>query len=163
MTAPPTAPKPGTIWTRTLFLAIAGILAGVIANALRPAGQLAWSTAWSQQITIRTEQLGFGLATAVETASRARDGSAIVLDARALEEYDTEHIPGALSMPLKTATESLAELQFFLQPDLPIITYCSGPSCDDALMLAQFLNEQGYTNLTVFVGGLTAWQEEGRP
>jgi rhodanese-related sulfurtransferase len=44
-----------------------------------------------------------------------------LLDARSREDYDAEHLPGALSVPAKELDREMAAR---LDPSLPVITYC---------------------------------------
>lgn len=43
----------------------------------------------------------------------------------------------------------------------PAIVYCTGRSCDDALLLALELMEMGKTHVFYFVDGFEVWQEWG--
>ncbi|WP_028611643.1 ArsR/SmtB family transcription factor [Paenibacillus harenae] len=60
-----------------------------------------------------------------ELLGRMKEGTILVLDIRPRDEYETEHIDGALSVPME-------ELDGYLQ-DLPqdteIAAYCRGPYC----------------------------------
>lgn len=150
--------KPGTLLTRALFLLMAGLLAGVVANALRPDGGLAWVYAWDQYVEARARDEGIGLITAEQLRIRLEAGEVTVLDARSLEEYDAGHVPGALSLPMRSVEEAFLEMQFFLLPDQPVVTYCSGPACDDALRLSLFLRDQGFSDVTLFPGGMEEWE-----
>jgi rhodanese-related sulfurtransferase len=150
--------KPGTLLTRALFLVLAGTLAGLVANALRPANGIDWFYPWSQYLEARAAEEGIALASLQETLAAAQSGEALVLDARPLADYDAGHIPGALSLPMSEVEQAFVEMQLFMSPDMPIITYCSGPTCDEALRLAMFLRDQGYPLVRVFLGGMEEWQ-----
>ena len=47
--------------------------------------------------------------------------------------------------------------------DQPIVTYCSGRTCEDSHILARLLSEAGYTSVRIFIDGLAGWQAEGSP
>lgn len=49
-------------------------------------------------------------------------GQVVVLDVRSVEAYREGHIPGAISMPLTTIADRVAELKNVKQP---IVTYCT--------------------------------------
>ena len=49
-----------------------------------------------------------------------RDGAQII-DVLPREEYEDEHLPGAISIPLKELTH---ETSVRLQHDVPVIVYC---------------------------------------
>jgi rhodanese-related sulfurtransferase len=155
--------KPGNLFTRTLFLVLVGMLTGALFNALRPAHGIPWYEAWSQSLMVKAQQEGFPVLAAGEVREVAEDGWHQLLDARALSEYDEGHVPGALSLPFKEVAEVFPEVQLMLVPEQRLITYCSGNACEDALSLARFLRDQGYTNVAVFIGGMEAWREEETP
>ena len=48
-------------------------------------------------------------------------GQAVIVDARAQDAYDAEHIAGALARP----TVPISQLGEVLDPELLIITYCT--------------------------------------
>lgn len=56
---------------------------------------------------------------------RAQSGEVVVLDVRPEEEYAGGHIPGAVSIPLESLAERLAELP----PDAEVVAYCRGAYC----------------------------------
>ncbi len=59
--------------------------------------------------------------TAEETKELVDSGAAVIMDARALDSYNVEHITGALPRP----TVALSELGDALDPEQLIITYCT--------------------------------------
>ncbi len=48
-------------------------------------------------------------------------------------------------------------------PDWPIVTYCSGRTCDDSHHLAEMLIELGYLHVSILIDGYPAWLKEGFP
>lgn len=91
---------------------------------------------------------------------RARLGTddIILLDVRPQVEYETGHLPGAISIPLDELERRLSELP----PDKTIVAYCRGPYCvyaDDALEL---LDSQGW-NVARLEEGVMEWQQAGYP
>lgn len=56
---------------------------------------------------------------------RAQSGEVVVLDVRPEEEYTGGHIPGAVSIPLESLAERLAELP----ADAEVVAYCRGAYC----------------------------------
>ena len=100
----------------------------------------------------------------LEQAREVVSGSGVlVLDARSASDFDTSHLPGAISFPNATRAESYYELAALLQPDQPLLIYCSGKTCDDALQLGLFLKEQGSKKILLFSDGFQAWKEAGLP
>ncbi|MGN0963260.1 MAG: rhodanese-like domain-containing protein [Clostridia bacterium] len=94
--------------------------------------------------------------TAEEAAERmAEETNYILLDVRTEEEFEAEHIPGAICIPNETIGDSAI-------PELPdkeqtIFIYCrSGNRSKDA---AEKLVRQGYTHIIEF-GGINDWNGE---
>ena len=52
-------------------------------------------------------------------------------------------------------------MQIELPREQPIITCCARNDCDEGLELALFLRRTGYTNVTLFAGGLAEWRASG--
>lgn len=88
--------------------------------------------------------------------------SALFIDARSSEEYASGHIPQAVSLPLESF-----DYQTPILVDFPayhsIITYCEGEGCSESIDLAVHLNEIGFTNVSIFIGGWEEWQAAGYP
>lgn len=87
----------------------------------------------------------------------------LVVDARAYDFFQMEHVPGARSLPLEEADAKLAELLAKVDPETKIITYCSGFSCAAAMDLAKKIVGHGRKKVAVFLGGMEEWQSLGLP
>jgi rhodanese-related sulfurtransferase len=91
------------------------------------------------------------------------EGKALFVDARSLENYEDGHIPGAVSLPVGHFDDRFVEFINQYSPDRPIVTYCSGRTCEDSHQLAQLLQETGFTNIKIFIDGFPGWEAEGYP
>ena len=91
------------------------------------------------------------------------DDDTLFVDARSTEDYENGHIPGAISLPVGQFDQ---RIETFLQrypPDQPIITYCSGRTCEDSHELALLLSDVGFREVRVFIDGFPGWEAEGYP
>lgn len=86
-------------------------------------------------------------------------GTHLVLDARSLSEYDRGHIPGAMPLPLADFENSFPGIAPILSPEDPLVMYCSGPRCDDALLLAQRIKDAGFDRVSVYLDGWEGWSQ----
>jgi rhodanese-related sulfurtransferase len=88
-----------------------------------------------------------------------------VFDARPEIFHRLGHIPGAESLPREDFENAYKTFQSKLERDRtqPIIVYCSGSSCEDSTLVQKSLQALGYTNVAVFSGGWSEWQDKGLP
>lgn len=155
--------KPGNLFTRVLFLVLSGALTGTVVNALRLDGGIPWVYDWNEHIEARAREKGFELVSIADMRAYADAGEYVILDTRPAQEFATGYIPGAMSLPYRELDKKFSDIQLFLFPEQPVITYCSGITCDEALLLGIFLRDQGYTNVYMFPGGMEAWRAAGLP
>jgi rhodanese-related sulfurtransferase len=102
-----------------------------------------------------------------DNVARAREtfssGEVLFVDARSQDDYEDGHIPGAVSLPIGRFDERIESFLKRYPSDQPIVTYCSGRTCEDSHSLARFLLDAGYTDVRIFIDGLPGWQAEGHP
>ena len=79
---------------------------------------------------------------------RMIDGGAKVIDVRSPEEYDDEHYPNAINIPLNLIQAKAAELG---DKSAPLVLYCASGS--RSAFAARMLSMDGFKNV-VNAGGL---------
>ena len=77
--------------------------------------------------------------------------------------YDTGHIPGAVSLPMGEFDMHIEAFMNRHSPEQPIVTYCSGRTCEDSHELAQLFLASGFLNVSVFIDGFPGWEAQGYP
>lgn len=87
----------------------------------------------------------------------------LFVDARSKEDYESGHIPGAISLPVGQFDEQIESFLNRYPPDQPIVTYCSGRTCEDSHHLARLLSDVGFSEVRIFIDGFPGWQAEGYP
>ncbi|MHA7136553.1 ArsR/SmtB family transcription factor [Rossellomorea arthrocnemi] len=75
-----------------------------------------------------------------EIFEEIESGEVILIDVRPQDEYENQHIPGAMSLPVQSIEEYLSSLP----KDKKIIAYCRGPYCQFATQAVEVLNSLGY-------------------
>ena len=80
-----------------------------------------------------------------------------IVDVRQPAEYQSGHVPGALSVPLQRLTDQLASLD----PQRPTAVLCAGGYRSTAG--TSILRRRGYHQLFNVVGGTSAWISAGYP
>jgi rhodanese-related sulfurtransferase len=72
-------------------------------------------------------------------------------------EFRTKHIPG--SVHFKDAADMLASLR----KDDEIVVYCTNPPCLASVAAYHRLEQEGYTNVRRYAGGIEDWENAGLP
>lgn len=99
-----------------------------------------------------------------ESRALWESGLAIYLDSRKKSEYEEGHIQNALLFPADDMGSTHArEAMQFLDPDLPVVIYCNGGSCDASELVAIRLQQLGYRRVHVMIDGFPAWKDAGYP
>lgn len=152
----------------TLLLGVAVVLALAV-NFFSPAGIALfgqWDTSTGVISAHAKSNGGFELdeIDTVKEAKKIHDkGGTLFVDARSKENYEDGHIPGAVSFPVGQFDELIGSFLDQHAPDRPIVTYCSGRTCEDSHHLAQLLSELGFDNVRIFIDGFPGWEAEGYP
>lgn len=89
--------------------------------------------------------------------------SAIFIDSRHKEDYDLEHVSGAVSLFAEDVDKLYSEVLGGVPKDKTLITYCSDPQCGTAIKLADELASRGHTRVFILLEGLPGWKEAGYP
>ncbi|MCB0815880.1 MAG: rhodanese-like domain-containing protein, partial [Flavobacteriales bacterium] len=81
----------------------------------------------------------------------------VVIDVRKKSEYDSQHVEGALNIPLNTINQHLAEIP----KDKPFILHCQGGY--RSMIAASLLKQRGWDDLVDVEGGFGAIKEMDVP
>ena len=103
----------------------------------------------------------------VDTISRQDLQEAVLLGAVVLLEalpemyFQAEHLPGAQNLPL----DDIDALASVLVPNntTPVVTYCTGVTCQNSKIAATRLQALGYTNVRAYEAGKEDWIGAGLP
>ncbi|MBZ0280163.1 MAG: MBL fold metallo-hydrolase [Anaerolineae bacterium] len=90
-------------------------------------------------------------------AADLMQSGAYLLDVRWMDEYQTDHIPGAHHIPLGHIPTRIAELP----TETPLIVQCGGGVRSQ--VVASLLQRRGFTNILNLSGGIDAWKRAGLP
>jgi rhodanese-related sulfurtransferase/biotin operon repressor len=70
---------------------------------------------------------------------RTESGEVLLIDVRPKEEYDVDHIPGAISIPIDELEQHLSSLP----ANKDIVAYCRGPYCLMSAQAVEILKSRG--------------------
>lgn len=93
-------------------------------------------------------------ASQLNTLIQDTGSTVLLLDVREPNEFEYCHITGSQLMPMQTIPQRLADLP----KDDAIVTICHHGMRSQ--QVAQFLIQQGFSNITNLTGGVHAWAHE---
>jgi rhodanese-related sulfurtransferase/DNA-binding transcriptional ArsR family regulator len=93
-----------------------------------------------------------------ELQKRLRRGDVLLIDVRPALEYESGHLPGAVSLPVDELRKKLRDLP----KDKPIVAYCRGRYCLFADEAVTLLRKHGFEAHRL-EGGWPEWLAEDRP
>ena len=87
-------------------------------------------------------------------------GQIFLVDARAAVYYETEHVPGAVSLPAGSSPTELAAFAARYPKSTALVVYCGSLSCPLSRQLVAVLTGQlGYTNVREIPGGFAEYRQ----
>jgi rhodanese-related sulfurtransferase/DNA-binding transcriptional ArsR family regulator len=104
----------------------------------------------------RTHRLDFERISAEELNEGLRQNEIILIDARPSIEFQSGHLPGAVSFPVESLARRIDELPM----GKTMVTYCRGPYCIDADEASILLSAHGYP-VKRLEEGVAEWQQAG--
>ena len=93
--------------------------------------------------------------------ARGWGDAALWVDARPSDEYERDHVPGAISLNEDRWSESLSQFMGTQwSPEKKIVVYCSAASCNLAEDVARRLRDEAKlpNEIRILKGGWEAWQ-----
>jgi rhodanese-related sulfurtransferase len=143
------------------LLMLAAVL-GTTVNFFRPkATRLPWAGDWEHHIETRAFRAGIPVVFLAGARERVEASASVVFDARDAELYAAGHLPRARNLPVGDVDRRIGAYADLLTPQTPILVYCGGSDCGDALELAVKLREFGFKDLTLYPGGYAEWTQYG--
>ena len=94
-----------------------------------------------------------------DAATRLNCGDAVIVDVRDKDEWDEEHIPGAMHLSRGTIELDIEERV----PDTSALVICHCGGGGRSALAAESLQKMGYKNVRSMAGGLKAWKAVGLP
>jgi len=152
-----------------IFISGLAILAAFAVNAVSPNGIALFGDWDPAQGVITAKPKGDLIARELEIGDIQRakgiydQGEALFVDARSYALYERGHIKGAVGLPVHQFLDVIDAFRDQYPLTTWIITYCSGRECDESHELAQYLLEEGYERVSVFIDGYSGWEEMAFP
>lgn len=97
------------------------------------------------------------------TQARAWGDHVIWVDARPDEDFNKDHVPGAVSLNEDRWNELLPQFLTTWSPEKKVVVYCSTQSCNLAMEVARRLRKEAQLqNVFVLQGGWEEWLKTGK-
>jgi rhodanese-related sulfurtransferase len=151
------------------LLVAVSLAAALISNYLSPVG-IALVGQWDETRGVVTAMQKdnevmqeFEIDDPVHAKALYDTGNVLFVDARPPDDYGEGHIKGSVSLPTMEFDRHIDTFMQLYDLDKPMVTYCSGRTCEDSHHLAQLLMERGYLNISVMIDGFSGWQAKGYP
>ncbi|MDI6852744.1 MAG: rhodanese-like domain-containing protein [Deltaproteobacteria bacterium] len=111
----------------------------------------------------RSEYAGIKIINLDQAYALFNQGQALFVDVRKPYQYEEEHIPGAVSLPLDDWKKNKNTPLPYIPKDRLIVTYCIREACYAHLEMAKILQAQGFTQVMAYLGGFREWEKAGYP
>ena len=145
------------IFWQAIIIAIVSITLGILSNTLSP-NKIDWTGKIVDMSEVKIHKLSLEKAHELYTSENV-----IFIDARYPADYKEGHIHGAINLPVNLFDQYYPRIETFIRKDEQLIIYCSGPECSLSAILADILNDFGYSKLMLFEEGFDAWQDACYP
>lgn len=89
---------------------------------------------------------------------RLENDEIILVNVLSEEQYEDEHIPGSINIPLDQIRDRAEDV---LDRDEDIVVYCASTSCQASPKAWKLLDRMGYENIWDYEEGLKGWKEAG--
>ena len=94
-----------------------------------------------------------------DAASKLQSSEAVIVDVREKDEWDEQHIPGAIHLSRGTLELDVEEKV----PDMNAMIVCHCGGGGRSALAAESLQKMGYKNVRSMAGGFKAWKAAGLP
>ena len=90
-------------------------------------------------------------------------GGVVLVDGRAVKDFEAGHIPGAYNLPALEMETFFPQFAAQINHDQLLAVYCGGHDCSLAQILAGSLAKKGFKRLKIYYGGYSEWFLGGNP
>jgi rhodanese-related sulfurtransferase len=148
---------------RAAALVAIALAAAAVCNALIPLG-IRWTPSPGGRVGIpRVFEQRLREIPAPEARKMLEAGDAIFVDSRDEKDYEKDHIPGAINIPMRQWGRLEASARERLPRDATLVLYCYGGACGLSTRMGKRLLELGYQHPIVLRRGWAEWTEARYP
>ncbi len=141
---------------QTAAILLISLALGLVYNQLYPAG-ISW------KLLLPSPGAGQVDFIAPDSAFRVfLDRGVQFVDIRSAEEYQIDHLPGAVSLPYPDLLKSPDRIEMLSLPR-EVVLYCFDNDCAPAREAADLIRALTGSQVSILYGGLAYWIESGYP
>lgn len=85
--------------------------------------------------------------------------NAVVVDARMQRDFQSGHLPGAISLPVNASDAEREQIMSDLPCSKQVVIYCQSSGCGYAQEVADVLSDYGYDRISLYPGGWLEWEK----
>jgi rhodanese-related sulfurtransferase len=130
---------------QALFILLVALIPASLTAAFHPR-----RPPWSQETLAPGEEM-------LSTVLAWRE-NVLWVDARSMEEYEAEHVPGALLLNLENWDQLFPKFLDQWVPGKRVVVYCSAATCELSREVAERLRKNSISPVFVLKGGWEAWK-----
>lgn len=142
---------------QTAGFAITALLCGILYHFANDEGLLANANA--TELIQRAHVANFIPKIDERKVHKLLDSDTVFIDARLARDYKAGHLDGAISVPVDANDLELQKVTAKISKDSRIVIYCQSARCKYAEKVATKLQNNGYSNISIFKGGWAEWVE----
>jgi rhodanese-related sulfurtransferase len=148
---------------RAAALLAAALALSAAYNAVNPLG-IPWLPSAGGRVGIpRAYESRLPEVNAAEAFALYQTEEAVFVDSRDREDYERDHIPGAINVPMREWAEVWPEMESQLPREGLLVLYCYGAHCGLSTRQGKRLLALGYSNLRVLDYGWSEWTKAEYP
>ncbi len=146
---------------RAILLLCLAVFVAAVANGANPLG-IRWTLSPDGRVGIpRVYERRLPEVSAKEALAMLDAGTGLFVDTRDAKDYQKDHIPAAVNLPMRDWQKAWPKAQPSLPKDEQLLLYCYGGKCGLSTRAGKRLLELGYQHPIVLEYGWKEWLAAG--
>lgn len=99
--------------------------------------------------------------TTAELRERTKSDSATVINVLSRDQFEKEHIPGSINIPIDTTNFPKKVERTVGSKDAEVVLYCASATCPASEQGVALLEQYGFNHVADYAPGSQGWRESG--
>ncbi len=96
----------------------------------------------------------------IDTTRKKLKNGSVFIDARLSSDFQHGHLEGAINVPVNSTDEERRVVTSNIDKNASIVAYCQSSSCKYAETVSLKLQEDGFTNISIYKDGWVGWTKK---